>query len=210
MSFIEKYNGFYVDKKHGDLEPKKRIYLTFDAGYENGNVEKILDILKEHKVVGAFFVLSHLIETHPELVKRMKEEGHLICNHTAKHENMARFSPMAFKEELMTLERVYEAKMGDSLSKYYRPPEGTFSFSNIKAAKEMGYKTVFWSLAYCDWNDDVAPSKEKAMRILKENTHPGAIVLLHPTSKINVDILHDMIAYWKSEGYIFCSLNEVR
>ena len=199
---------FYRDA-HAAENDEKRIYLTFDAGYENGNVAKILDILKKNSVTGAFFVLAHLIDAHPDLLARMKSEGHLICNHTARHKNMAHFDDAAFKAELGALEEIYTQKTGESLSKFYRPPEGSFSFSNIKTAKEMGYKTVFWSLAYCDWNDDVAPSRGKAIEILKKNTHNGAIVLLHPTSQINVDILQEMIDYWKQEGYVFGSLEEV-
>lgn len=201
--------AFYRDVAAGDAE-EKRIYLTFDAGYENGNVAKILDILHEEGVPGAFFVLSHLVTANTDLVKRMHSEGHLVCNHTARHKNMAGFSPDAFRAELQTLERIYAEQTGATLSRFYRPPEGTFSYSNLETAAAMGYKTVFWSLAYCDWNDSVAPSREKAMQILQDNTHPGAIVLLHPTSQINVDILRDMIRYWRAEGYSFHALTELR
>ena len=199
---------FYLDNTSTDEE--KRLYLTFDAGYENGNVEKILDILKEEKVPAAFFVLSHLIRSESALVSRMAEEGHLVCNHTARHKNMAKADSEHFRSELLSLEQIYKEETGKELSKFYRPPEGTFSFSNIQTAKSMGYKTVFWSLAYKDWNDEVAPSPEKAIALLKENTHPGAIVLLHPTSSVNATILREMIAYWRNEGYTLCSLEEMR
>ena len=122
---------------------------------------------------------------------------------------MARFSADAFRDELCALEKVYTEKTGAVLSRFYRPPEGTFSYSNLETADEMGYTTVFWSLAYCDWNDSVAPTREKAMQILRNNTHPGAIVLLHPTSQINVDILGEMIRYWRCEGYTFGSLTDL-
>lgn len=199
---------FYLDS--AACEDKKRIYLTFDAGYENGNIEKILDILKEENVPAAFFVLSHLIRSETALVSRMAEEGHLVCNHTARHKNMAKFDSNSFKNELESLERIYKEETGREMSKFYRPPEGTFSLSNIQTAKSMGYKTVFWSLAYKDWNDEVAPTPEKAIALLKENTHPGAIVLLHPTSTVNVTVLREMITYWRNEGYTLCSLDEMR
>ena len=139
----------------------------------------------------------------------MKKEGHLVCNHTARHKNMARFEKDAFKNELSALETLYETQTGNRLDRFYRPPEGTFSFSNLSWAKEMGYKTVFWSLAYKDWNDEVVPSREKAVEILKKNTHPGAVVLLHPTTALNAEILPEMISYWRAEGYRFGTLNEI-
>ena len=187
----------------------KRIYLTFDAGYENGNVAKILDVLKEEKAPAAFFVLSHFIKSAPELVARMESEGHLICNHTAQHRNMAKLNADAFRAELERLECLYTETTGKKLARFYRPPEGTFSISNLSTAKAMGYKTVFWSLSYKDWNDDIATNKEKALAILKENTHPGAIVLLHPTTAQNTDILREMIAYWRAEGYTISSIDAI-
>lgn len=209
-SFISAFGDscFYLDQKSAE-QGEKKLYLTFDAGYENGNISKILDVLKEEKVPAAFFVLSHLIKSEPSLLERMKKEGHLVCNHTARHKNMARFEKDAFKNELSALETLYETQTGNRLDRFYRPPEGTFSFSNLSWAKEMGYKTVFWSLAYKDWNDEVAPNREKAVEILKKNTHPGAVVLLHPTTALNADILPEMISYWRAEGYCFGTLNEI-
>lgn len=200
--------GFYMDTQAA-CTGKKILYLTFDAGYENGNIAKILDIMKEEKVPGAFFVLSHLIRSAPALLSRMQEEGHLVCNHTARHKNMAQMGETGFCDELSSLETLYREQTGKDLAKFYRPPEGTFSASNLTWAEKLGYKTVFWSLMYKDWNDDVAPSREKAIEILKKNTHPGAIVLLHPTTALNVDILREMIEYWRAEGYTFGTLDMI-
>lgn len=199
---------FYRDMG-AEARKEKKLYLTFDAGYENGNVSKILDVMKEEGVTGAFFVLSHLVKSEPQLLTRMKAEGHLICNHTARHKNMACFDDEAFVAELSALETLYTQTTGEELSRFYRPPEGTFSEQNLRCAEKMGYKTVFWSLAYADWCDDVAPSAEKAIELLKENTHDGAIVLLHPTTARNVQVLTEMIRYWKAAGYTFHSLNEL-
>lgn len=209
-SFLSAFgnNNFYLDHRAANSGEKK-LYLTFDAGYENGNIEKILNILKEENIKGAFFVLSHLIQSAPTLVKRMQEEGHFVCNHTARHKNMALLEKTDFCTELSALEKVYTALTGNGLAKFYRPPEGTFSVENLNWANEMGYKTVFWSLAYKDWNDEVAPSREKAIEILKKNTHPGAIVLLHPTTALNAEILREMIAYWRTEGYSFGTLDMI-
>ena len=208
--FSEVLDGDCIYLDAASDEKEKRIYLTFDAGYENGNIVQILDILKEENVPAAFFVLAHLIRSESALVSRMTADGHLVCNHTSRHKNMARFENKDFKAELASLETLYKEETGKELSKFYRPPEGSFSFSNIRCAKEMGYKTVFWSLAYKDWNDEVSPSPEKAIEILKTNTHPGAIVLLHPTSSVNVKILREMIEYWRNEGYVLSSLAELK
>ncbi|MBE6655423.1 MAG: delta-lactam-biosynthetic de-N-acetylase [Ruminococcaceae bacterium] len=199
---------FYLDNKAA-ASGEKKLYLTFDAGYENGNISKILDILKEENVPGAFFVLSHLIKSELSLLNRMNDEGHLVCNHTARHKNMAQLNKDEFFSELSALETIYTEQTGNELSKFYRPPEGTFSGENLRWANEMGYKTVFWSLAYKDWNDEVAPSREKAIEILKKNTHPGAVILLHPTTSLNAEILREMINYWRAEGYSFGSLDMI-
>jgi peptidoglycan-N-acetylmuramic acid deacetylase len=202
-------SAFYFNNT-AEEKGEKVIYLTFDVGYENGNVGKVLDVLKEEEAQGAFFLLSHVIKTEPALISRMEEEGHLLCNHTVRHKDMSGFHAEAFKKELRELEAIYsEAREGKTLSRFYRPPEGRFSAENLSTAKEMGYKTVFWSLAYADWDDKIAPSDEKAKQILMDNTHNGAIVLLHPTSDINVRILRDMLIYWKNQGYRFGSLEEL-
>ena len=201
-------NSYYLDNKAAESGEKK-LYLTFDAGYENGNVAKILDVLKEENVPAAFFVLSHFVRTAPELVTRMLEEGHLVCNHTSRHKNMARLNEEEFCNELERLDALYQEVTGKRLSRFYRPPEGTFSLANLATAKKMGYKTVFWSLSYKDWNDDIATEKERALEILKENTHPGAIVLLHPTTAQNTEILREMITYWRAEGYSIASIDTI-
>ncbi len=205
MAFISENGGAYIGK---DPE-EKVIYLTFDAGYENGNISRILDTLKKHNVRGAFFVLENLVTRNTDLVKRMAEEGHLICNHTARHKDMTRMNEEQFKEELLKLEAVLKDTAGVECAKFYRPPEGRFSESNLKTASEMGYKTVFWSLAYADWDNDKQPEPEKAKQLLLANTHNGAVILLHPTSKTNADILDSLLTEWENQGYRFGTLDEL-
>lgn len=210
MAYIEKYGGYYIDKKHGDNSDEKVVYLTFDAGYENGNVEKILDIMKEENVTGAFFVLEHLISANPDLVCRMVTEGHTVCNHTASHKDMTRVSSIEeFEAELAKLERVYEECTGAQMAKFYRPPEGRFDEKTLKYANELGYKTIFWSLAYADWDNDKQPAPEDAMKKLSDNVHNGAVILLHPTSATNAQILGEFIRTLKAEGYRFGTLDEL-
>ncbi len=210
FSYIEKYDAYYIDKKHGDSNPEKVLYLTFDAGYENGNIEKILDVLKEEGVTGAFFILDNLILRNKELVVRMANEGHLICNHTLKHRDMTKINDEAvFREELEALERLYTETTGKKMEKFYRPPQGNFNESNLQMAQKLGYKTIFWSFAYADWDNEKQPSLDAAKTKILENTHNGAVILLHPTSKTNALILRDLIKEWRGAGYSFGSLHDL-
>ena len=211
MSFIEDYGGYYVDHNHGDNTAEKVVYLTFDAGYENGNVSKILDVLSEKKVKGAFFVLGHLIEENTALVIRMAEEGHLVCNHTCSHPDMSQKSTIEeFSSELAALENVYRDKTGRELSKFFRPPEGRFSRKTLEFANELGYKTVFWSFAYADWDNNAQISHEAAKKKILDNIHNGAIILLHPTSATNAAILGEVIDELRAHGYRFGTLDELK
>ncbi len=210
LEFINDYSCYYLDRTHTDDDKDKVIYLTFDAGYENGNIERILDVLKEKNVQGAFFVLGHLIDKNTELVKRMVNEGHLVCNHTMSHKNMAKVTdPTEFKNELTKLEKLYTDKIGGEMPKYYRPPEGRFSEENLKILEEMGYKTILWSFAYADWDNNKQLSPASATEKLINGTHNGEILLLHPTSKTNADILSKLIDVWTKMGYRFGTLNEL-
>ncbi|MBO5022831.1 MAG: polysaccharide deacetylase family protein [Clostridia bacterium] len=205
LSFIFENGGAYIGK---DPE-EKVIYLTFDAGYENGNIAKILDVLKAHNAHGAFFVLENIITRNTDLVKRMAAEGHLVCNHTARHKDMTKMNDADFRAELTRLEDILRERAGVECAKFYRPPEGRFSEANLKTACDMGYKTVFWSLAYADWDNDKQPDPEKAKQLLLANTHNGAVILLHPTSKTNADILDALLTEWESQGYRFGTLDEL-
>lgn len=202
---LKKYDAYYLDNTE-----EKVIYLTFDAGYENGNTGKILDALKKHNVPATFFLVGNYLNTSEDIVKRMIEEGHTIGNHTYSHPNMSKISSEeSFKKELEDLEKLYEEMTGDKMIKYYRPPQGKYSQNNLKMAKDMGYKTFFWSLAYVDWYNDKQPTKEEAFKKLLGRIHPGAIVLLHSTSKTNGDIMDELLTKWEEMGYTFKSLDEL-
>lgn len=202
---LKKYDAYYL----GDTS-KKVIYLTFDAGYENGYTAAILDALKKHDVKATFFLVGNYIEKNPDMVKRMVEEGHIVANHTYTHPDMSAISSMeGFRKELEKLEEAYREVTGKEMTKFYRPPQGKFSRKNLEMAKELGYKTFFWSLAYVDWFNDRQPTKEEAFKKLLGRIHPGAIVLLHSTSKTNAQILDELICKWKEMGYSFGSLEEL-
>ena len=199
------YGACYV----GDTE-KKVIYLTFDCGYENGYTEQILDVLKKHNAPAAFFVVGHMVESAPDIVRRMAEEGHIVGNHTYHHPDMSAIAEQeAFSEELTSLEALYRETTGQEMSRFYRPPQGKYSVENLKQAQALGYRTVFWSLAYVDWYTDNQPSAEEAFSKLIPRIHDGAIVLLHSTSRTNAEILDELLTKWENMGYTFASLEEL-
>lgn len=209
LEYIEKYNCAYVDKSR-ENSTDKVIYLTFDAGYENGNIEKILDTMKQNNVVGSFFILENLINRNPELVKRMADDGHLICNHTARHKDMSRITEKdTFETELKKLETIYTEKIGGEMAKIYRPPEGRFSELNLMHATELGYKTVFWSFAYADWDNKNQMSEDEAVQKIISTLHNGEIMLLHPTSETNARIMNKLISILKEDGYRFETLDKL-
>lgn len=202
---LKEYDAYFVGDKN-----KKVIYLTFDCGYENGNTEAILDALKKHNVDATFFVVGNFLETSPDIVKRMVKEGHTVGNHTYHHPDMSSISDMkSFKEEMEGVSDLYKKITGKEMVKYYRPPQGKYSVENLKMAKELGYKTFFWSLAYVDWNVDAQPTKEEAFEKLTGRIHPGAIVLLHNTSNTNGEILDELLTKWEEMGYTFETLKNL-
>ncbi|MDR0325856.1 MAG: polysaccharide deacetylase family protein [Oscillospiraceae bacterium] len=202
---LRQFDAVYM----GDPE-KKTIYLTFDAGYENGHTGRILDTLQEKDVKAAFFIVGHYVESAPELVRRMASEGHIIGNHTSRHPDMSQVTdPAAFKKELNDLDEKIKQVTGEGAAKYYRPPAGKYTDQNLKMAQKNGYKTVFWSLAYADWKNDRQPSHEHAMGKLTKRIHPGAVILLHSTSQTNAEILGGLIDKYREMGYSFGTLDEL-
>lgn len=202
---LKQYNAYYAE----DTD-EKVLYLTFDAGYENGNTPAILDALKKHGAPAAFFVVGNFIEDEPELVKRMVEEGHIVGNHTMTHPDMSAISTQeSFQEELAGVEKLYEDLTGEPMTRFYRPPRGVYSISNLTMADNLGYATFFWSLAYVDWNQEQQPSREEAFSKLLPRVHPGAIVLLHSTSSTNAEILDELLTKWEEMGYSFAPLTQL-
>lgn len=202
---LAKYNAYYVGNARD-----KVIYLTFDAGYENGNTEPILDALKKHNATATFFVVGHYLESAPELVKRMVAEGHIVGNHTYHHPDMSSISDRdAFAREMNDAAALYKEITGQEMTAYYRPPQGKYSTENLKMAMDMGYSTFFWSLAYVDWYQDKQPTHEEAFDKLLSRIHPGAIVLLHSTSQTNGEIMDELLTKWEEMGYTFKPLSDL-
>lgn len=186
------------------------LYLTFDAGYENGCTAQILDVLKAHEVPAAFFLVGNYLEQNPDLVRRMAEEGHTVGNHTWSHPDMSQITDeAAFRSQLEQVEQSYREITGRELPRFYRPPQGIYSEENLKLAQSMGYRTVFWSLAYVDWNNDDQPTAEEAFSKLIPRVHNGAVVLLHSTSATNAAILDELLTRWKDLGYTFAPIEKL-
>lgn len=207
FSFMEQYNAFYVNQEYSDNNPEKVIYLTFDAGYENGNIECILNTLQEENVKATFFVLENLIVKNPDLILRMLNEGHLVCNHTSTHINIAK-NKTKIKSELEHLEKLFYNLTSEKMQKYFRPPEGSFDEESLKYINDLGYKTIFWSFAYADWDNNNQMSQEAAKKKILDNLHNGEIMLLHPTSKTNALILKDIINEIRNQGYTFRTVSD--
>ena len=209
QTLIYNYDGYFIDKKLTDDSEKKVLYLTFDLGYENGNTAKILNTLKKEKIPAAFFILDNIILKNPDLVTRMENEGHLICNHTKNHKDLTKLSEDQIIKNITDLEKLYEEKTGNTLAKYFRFPEGKYNEKALSIVQKLGYKTIFWSFAYEDWNNKRQPNSKRAIKKILDNTHNGAVILLHPTSETNATILPFVISEWRNMGYTFGTLDEL-
>ncbi|GHV09101.1 peptidoglycan-N-acetylmuramic acid deacetylase PdaA [Clostridia bacterium] len=203
-AYLKTFDAAYI----GDTASKD-VYLTFDAGFENGQTPSILDTLKANAVPAAFFLVGNYFTTQPDLVRRMADEGHIVGNHTQHHPDMSGKSQAELQAELEPVETSYKQLTGKDMPKYYRPPQGVFSEQNLKAAQKLGYKTVFWSLAYVDWHRDKQPDPAASLAKLMSRLHGGAVILLHSTSQTNADILDEFIKKAKAQGYTFKSLDDL-
>ena len=199
------YEAYYVGSRD------KKIFLTFDEGYEKGYTASILDTLQEHQVPAAFFVTEHYIRENPELIKRMVTEGHLVVNHSKTHPSMPSITDNAerFKNELLDTAQAFKDLTGQDMPLFFRPPKGEYNQTSLQMTADLGYKTVFWSFAYEDWVVERQPDPEKALDLILKNTHPGEIMLLHAVSKTNSDILGQVIKGVQEQGYSFATLYEL-
>lgn len=204
-AFLKDYDAYYINNNN-----EKTLYLTFDEGYEKGYTNDILDTLKELNIPAAFFVVKPYIDSEPDIIKRMTNEGHLVCNHSNHHPSMASITDSEkFKKELTDVEDAFKELTGQEMPKFFRPPMGKYSKASLEKTKNMGYKTIFWSFAYKDWLTEDQPSKEYAIEKIKNGVHPGAIILLHAVSKTNTEILKTVLLDLQNEGYEFKSLNDL-
>ena len=202
---LEKSDALFIGP-----EDEKTVYFTFDAGYGNENVERILDVLKSHNVKAAFFILPGIIKNSESTVLRMTNEGHTVCNHTTTHCDISKITNLTdFKNEIDGVANLYREVTGKEMSSYFRPPEGAFSERALELCGTLGVTPVFWSFAYADWDNGRQPNEEAAKEKILSSVHNGAVILLHPTSKTNADILDFVITELKDRGYSFGTLDEL-
>ena len=202
---LSKYDAYYVDPKCTE----KKIYLTFDCGYENGFTPKILDVLKRQKVVAAFFVTKPFIREEAKLVKRMKKEGHIVGNHTVHHKSMPTLSDRDNKQEIIDCAQYCKEATGYDMDPFIRPPMGEYNERTLALTKKMGYRTIFWSMAYVDFKVDQQPGKDYVIEHFQKYTHKGAIPLIHNISRSNAEALETVIINLKKDGYRFEGLKKL-
>ena len=204
QEILKKYGAYYLDDTG-----EKNIYLTFDNGYEEGYTPAILDILKKEAVPGLFFVTGHYVESRPDLVKRMVDEGHIIGNHSYHHPDFSVLTKDAMRTELEDLEAKVAEVSEQKKLKYVRPPRGIFNEQTLGWANDLGYIHVFWSIAFKDWETGNQQGWEYAFEEVMDQVHPGAIILLHTVSKDNAEALAALIKELRTQGYTFKSLDDL-
>lgn len=201
---IEGTNSFYVGSSN-----EKKIYLTFDAGYDNGNLAGILDTLKDKKVQATFFVTGDFVNRFQDLTKRMVEEGHIVANHSYSHKNITSQTKEELENDLKKLEDSFQKVTGKEMTKVFRPPKGEFDRNSLMNLKELGYKTVFWSIAFKDWSEEHQRGKEYSYKSVIDNLHPGAIILMHTVSTSNKEALPEIIDEIRNQGYELSPVTEL-
>lgn len=194
---IDGTDSFYVGSD------EKSVYLTFDAGYDNGILGKILDTLKEKNIKASFFLTGDFVKRFPELTKRIVNEGHVACNHSYSHRKITTLSKSELQKDLEKLEEEFFKLTGCQMVKYFRPPEGVFDRNSLLNAKSLGYKTIFWSIAYRDWDTNNQIGVDYCVKTIMDNLHNGAIILMHSVSSSNQEALPTVIEKITQEGYTF-------
>ena len=205
---IEPFDAYYVDENATDDD--KVFYLTFDCGYEMSYTPGILDVLKKYDVPAMFFVTQNFLTSHPDYVKRMKEEGHLVGNHTVKHLSMPDMTTEQIQKELATVAETMLELTGYEIDSFVRPPMGEYSERTLQVTKDLGYKSIFWSIAYYDYDVNDQPGKEYVINHFKDYHHNGCIALVHNTSESNAQALEEVILLLLEEGYRFASLEDLQ
>lgn len=212
---VQPYIGKYIDEiKDTDSyyvgdDKTKKVYLTFDAGYDNGNLEKILNILKEKEVSSTFFITGDFLNRFSDLVIKINNDGHLIGNHTWSHSNITKLSEDQIHDELNKVEIKFKEITGEDIDPFFRPPAGVFNNNSLKLVKSNGYSTIFWSVAYKDWENNKNINVNKSVDSVINHLHNGAIILLHTVSDENVEALPIIIDKIREEGYMISSLNDL-
>ncbi len=203
QELLEKYNAVYMDKN-----AEKTIYLTFDQGYEAGYTAKILDTLKKHDVPAAFFITGGYLKYSKDMVDRIVDEGHIVGNHSQTHPSLPKLAPEEIAEDMLALENDFKNYYGFNM-KFDRPPKGEYSERTLSVLSDLGYRSVLWSFAYMDWDENRQKGVDYAYEQIMSYVHDGAILLLHSVSKDNADVLDRVITDLKAAGYRFGRIDEI-
>ncbi len=186
----------------------KRMYLTFDCGYEYKNLTaSILDTLNAKNVKAAFFCTLSYIKANPQLVSRMINEGHIVGNHSATHPTFTDISRTEMAKEIYLVDKYLGENYGYR-TKYFRFPGGYHSDNTLELVTSVGHKSIFWSVAYADWDTANQPNHATAFETVTSRYHSGAVILLHAVSQTNTDILASLIDDAHSKGYSFKTLDD--
>lgn len=185
------------------------IYLTFDCGYEAGYTLDILTTLRKNNVKATFFITGHYLNSSRDIVKKMIDDGHIIGNHTYSHKDFTASSESEIINDVKKLEDNFYKEFNINMSKYVRPPRGEYNEMSQRTLANNGYKSVFWSLAYVDWNKNVYNGNHYSYNKVINKIHNGAIILMHTVSKDNMVDLDDIIKELKNEGFVFKSIDEL-
>jgi peptidoglycan-N-acetylmuramic acid deacetylase len=204
---LRRYGGIWIGGRH-----ERVVYLTFDEAYEMGTTSRIVGILERAHVKATFFLTGRYIRANRGMTRRLAAHGHLLCNHSWSHPDMVRKarSRSAFTRELRATEQAYHAATGGELARFFRPPFGTYSARSLQLAEQLGYVTVFWSFAHYDYDDAAQPPVSVTLRRILSSCCPGAVYLLHASSRSNVNALAKAIRGLKARGYGFATLAEFR
>ncbi len=200
------FDAYFINTKVAD---EKVVYLTFDEGYENGYTETILDVLKENNVKATFFVTGHYINSAGDLVQRMVDEGHVIGNHSINHPKLPELTDEELYTEITGLADKFTELTGEKIAPFFRPPSGNYSERTLYLTRKLGYRTIFWSMAFKDYDPMDQPGKEGSYNHVMDNYHNGSIILLHAVSESSTEALPDIIRDLIAEGYRFGSLYEL-
>lgn len=208
MFDIREYSGMFRNEAVENED--KVIYLTMDCGYGNPYTMKFLDIFKKHEIKATFFITNYFIEANTETAKRMKEEGHLVGNHSVTHAKLPSCSEDEIYGEIVGCEEAFYEATGYAMDMFFRPPEGAYSKKTMQITEDLGYRTVFWSIAYKDYDTENQPGKEYVVDHFKTYHHNGAIVLMHNDSLSNLEAIEEVIVFLKENGYRFGTLDEIQ
>lgn len=204
---IAEYQGFYLNTSA--TEEDKVLYLTIDCGYGSSNTDAILDVFKKHEIKVTFFVTGYFLDSCPEQAKRMVAEGHTVANHSVTHANLTELTDTEIYEEIIGCEEKFFEVTGTQMALYFRPPEGAYSRRTMQITEDLGYKTIFWSIAYNDYDKKNQPGKAYVLDHFNTYHHNGAVPLMHNDSDSNKEAMDEVITFLKEQGYRFGTLDEL-